>query len=367
MAYRVPFVNYPKQYRTMEKEIDTAVKEVFLKGDYILRQAVTDFETRAAAFIGVKHVIGTSNGTDALILSLKAAGIKPGDEVVTVAHTFVASIAAIVHVGATPVLVDIGEDMEMNMDRLVEAITPRTRAVIPVHFNGRMCHMGRLMEIVRKHNLLVIEDACQALGATFEGRKAGSFGLAGCFSFYPAKLLGAAGDAGCITTDSDEINERVRSLREHGRHNKDELIAYGFTNRLDNIQAAILNVKLNYVSAWIERRRRFASMYDRGLADVSGVKLPIGSGGPYKDIYQNYVLRAQRRDELAKWLTEKGVETIISNPIPIHHQEALGLKKFRLPVTEQLAKEVITIPNVPELEDDQIQYAIETIKAFYNR
>jgi dTDP-4-amino-4,6-dideoxygalactose transaminase len=367
MTYRVPFVDYPKQYLSMEKEIDAAVKAVFQKGDFILRQAVTDFESRAAAFIGVKHVIGVSNGTDALILSLKAAGIKAGDEVITVAHTFVASIAAIVHVGATPVLVDVGEDMEMDVDKLETAITPRTRAVMPVHFNGRMCHMGRLMEIARKHKLLVIEDACQALGATFEGKKAGSFGLTGCFSFYPAKLLGAAGDAGCVSTNDDGMNERIRSLRDHGRRNKDELVGYGFTNRLDNLQAAILNVKLNYVPAWIERRRRFAGMYDRGLAGVPGLKLPVGSGGPFQDIYQNYVLRVQKRDALAAWLKEQGVETIISNPIPIHFQKALGLEKFRLPVTEQLAGEVITIPNVPELEDSQIRIVIDTIREFYKK
>jgi dTDP-4-amino-4,6-dideoxygalactose transaminase len=351
----------------MERELDAAIKDVFLKGDFILRQAVTDFESSAAAYIGVKHVVGVSNGTDALILSLKAAGIKPGDEVITVAHTFVASIAAIVHVGATPILVDVGDDMEMDMYRLEEAVTPRTRAIMPVHFNGRMCHMGRLMEIARKHELMVIEDACQALGATYEDKKAGSFGLAGCFSFYPAKLLGAAGDAGCVSTNDDGMDERIRSLRDHGRRNKDELVTYGFTNRLDNIQAAILNVKLNYVPGWIERRRRFAAMYDRGLKGVPGVRLPIGSGGAFQDTYQNYVLRVEKRDQLVAWLKDKGVETIVSNPIPIHFQEALGLRKFKLPVTEKYASEVVTLPNVPELEDDQVRYVIDVIREFYSR
>ncbi|OGO02802.1 MAG: hypothetical protein A2Y72_00470 [Chloroflexi bacterium RBG_13_53_26] len=369
MIYRVPFVNYPAHYRQMESEIDAAIKEVLSKGDLILRHHVQDFESGVASFLGVRYAVGVSSGTDAMILSLHAAGIGQGDEIITVAHTFVATIEAIVHCGAVPVLVDIGEDFNMDVDELERAISPRTRAIIPVHLNGRLCDMQKLMAIAQAHNLVVIEDAAQALGASFDGKKGGSFGLAGCFSFYPAKLLGAAGDAGLVCTNDEGFAEKIRLLRDHGRPSTDKTkhVCYGFTGRLDNLQAAILDVKFKYVPSWIQRRREIASLYERGLVNIPGVKLPLppSSNGRFFDVYQNYVLRVSERDKLVPHLREKGIETIVSNPIPVHHQQALGLSHFHLPRTEQFAKKVISIPLIPEMSDEQAEYVIQTIRSFY--
>jgi len=365
MTYRVPFVGYIAQYKSLEKEIDAAVKEVLANGDLILRRQVQDFENDMASFLGVKYAIGTSSGTDALHLSLLAAGIGQGDEVITVAHTFVASIAAIVHSRATPVLVDVGDDMNMDGSQLEKAISKRTKAILSVHLNGHLCDIAKIMAVAQEHNLLLIEDAAQALGATFDGRKAGSFGLAGCFSFYPAKLLGAAGDAGLVSTSDKGIADQVRYLRDHGRRTKDELVTYGFTNRLDNLQAAILGVKLKHVPVWIKRRREIADLYFNGLSGIPGVTLPPRSNGHFSDVYQNYVLRVSQRDRLTAYLKEQGVETIISNPIPVHHQPGLGLSHFRLPNTERLAEEVISIPLFPELDNGQVEYVIQVIREFY--
>ena len=365
MTYKVSFVGYVAQYKSLEKEIDAAIKEVLSKGDLILRHQVQDFEDSMAAFLGVRYPVGVSSGTDALHLALRAAGLGRGDEVITVAHTFVASIAAIVHCEATPVLVDVGDDMNMDVNQIENAISPKTKAILPVHLNGRLCDMGGVMRIGEEHNLIVIEDAAQALGAAFDGRKGGSFGVAGCFSFYPAKILGAAGDAGLVCTTNKDIADTIRFLRDHGRQTKDKLVGYGFTNRLDNLQAAILNVKLKHVPRWIQRRQEIAGLYYNGLSNVPNMKLPPRSDERFVDVYQNYVLRVSDRDKLASYLREKGVETIISNPIPVHHQRALGLSHFRLPYTEQVAKEVISIPLIPEMDDGQVEYVIQSIRDFY--
>jgi len=366
MSYKVPFVGYKIQYQNLKEEIDEAVKSVLNRGDLILRKDVEEFEKNLSSFLGVKYAVGVNSGTDALIFALKAAGIGPGDEVITVSHTFVASIASIIHVGATPVLIDVREDFNMDVNKIEEAVTPRTRAILPVHLNGRVCQMDKIMEIAKSHNLIVIEDAAQALGAKFNGEMAGSFGSAGCFSFYPAKLLGAAGDAGVVVTNNEEIAEKIRLFRNHGQK-PPEIICYGWTSRLDNLQAAILNVKLKYLPEWIKRRREIAEIYNKGLADISQVKLPPtpDSDERYFDIYQNYVLKVQKRDELFAFLKEKGVETLIKDPIAVHRHPNLELSHFHLPYTEQLAKEVISLPLYPELTNEQIQYVIDCVKEFY--
>jgi dTDP-4-amino-4,6-dideoxygalactose transaminase len=326
-----------------------------------------DFEKNIASFVGTKYAIGLNSGTDALYLALKATGIGPGDEVITVAHTFVASVAVIVHSGAKPILVDVGEDFNMDMEKVEPAITKKTKAILPVHLNGRMCDMEKLMALAKKHNLFVIEDAAQAMGAKFDGKVAGSFGLAGCFSLYPFKVLGAFGDAGMMTTNDSQIAEKVRLLRDHGQKTKTEIVCYGFNSRLDNLQAAILNVKFKYLPNWIKIRREIAELYYQGFSNIPEVKLPPRSDERHFDIYQNYVLRVQKRDELAKFLKEKGVETLIKDPIALHHHLALGLSHFQLPYTEKLAKEVISIPIYPELTDEQVKYVINCIKDFYKK
>jgi len=367
MDYKIPFVGYKLQYKNLKSEIDAAVKRVLSQGDLILREDVEKFEKNLADFVGAKYAVGLNSGTDALFLSLKAAGIGKGDEVVTVSHSFIASISTIVQSGATPVLVDVKEDFLMDMEKLKEAITPKTKVIIPVYLNGRMCEMEKLMEVVEKHNLIIVEDAAQSLGAEFQGKKAGSFGLTGCFSFYPAKVLGCFGDGGAITTNNPEVAEKIRLLRDHGEKSKTEIVCYGWNSRLDNLQAAVLNVKLKYLPGWIKRRREIAEIYNKGLSGIVGVKLPPspGSDSEHFDVFQNYVIRAKKRDELFGYLKENGVETLIKDSVPNHWQKGLGLSHFSLPFTEQLAKEVISLPIYPELTKKQIDYAIESIKNFY--
>jgi len=364
---KIPFVNYKIQYQHLKEEINEVINQTLTEGNLILREDVEKFERNLTSFVGTKYAVGLSSGTDALFLSLKAAGIGPGDEVIVASHTFVASIAAIVHTGAKPVLVDVKDDFTLDVNQLEKVITDKTKAIIPVHLNGRVCEMDRIMEVAQKYNLIVIEDAAQALGAKYKGKMAGSFGLTGCFSFYPAKILGSYGDAGAIATNNEEIAEKVRLLRSHGQKTKTEIVCYGWTARLDNLQAAVLNVKFKYLPEWIRRRREIAEIYHKGLKDVSQIKLPPApdSDKRYFDVYQNYVIRAEKRDELKSYLEKQGVETLIKDPIPNHWQKALNLMHFQLPLTEQLAKEVISLPMYPELTQGQIEYVIKCVKEFY--
>ena len=369
MEYKVPFVGYKLQYNNLKEEINGAIQRVLERGDLILRADVEKFEKDLADFVGTKYAVALNSGTDALFLSLKAAGIGKGHEVITVSHTFIASIIAIVQSGAVPVLVEVGEDFLMDIEKVKEAITQKTKAIMPVHLNGRICDMKKLMDIAEKHNLIVLEDVAQALGAEFNGKKAGSFGLTGCFSFYPAKVLGCFGDGGAITTNDSEVAEKIRLLRDHGQKTKTEIICYGWNSRLDNLQAAILNVKSKYLPERIKRRREIAETYNQNLSGIAGVKLPPSpdSNSEHFDVYQNYVLRVEKRDELFKYLKEKGVETLVKDPIPNHWQKGLSLSHFKLPYTEQLAKEVISLPMYPELTEEQIEYTINSIRNFYEK
>lgn len=368
MVYSVPFVNYPEHYRRMWNEVIGAISEALSRGDLLLRGQLKQFEQDIASFIGVKYAVGLNSGTDAMFLSLKAAGIGPRDEVITVAHTFVATITVIVNCGAKPILVDVGEDMNMDVEQVEQKISPKTKAILPVDLNGRLCDMGKLTKIAHEHNLILIEDAAQALGANFNGKKGGSFGLTGCFSLYPAKILGAAGDGGFATTNDEEMYEKISLLRDHGQDRKTgKILFYGFNSRLDNVQAAILNVKLKYLPKWIERRREIAKIYHEGLSDLSEVKLlpPPTATGPYYDVYQNYVIRVKDRDELVKFLEKNGVETMVSWRIPNHLQPALNLDHFSLPRTVKLSNEVLSLPMYPELTDEQVHYVIDVIHDFY--
>jgi len=367
MAYRVRFVNYPEHYKRIWNEVRGAIDECLSKGDLIARKQLDDFEADLAKFVGTKYALGLNSGTDALLLSLKAAGIGKGDEVVTVSHTFVATIMSIVFNNATPKLVDIGEDMEMDVSKLDAAITRKTRAIIPVHLNGRMTDMRAVSKIAKERGLVVVEDAAQALGARVGGLSSGATGLTGCFSFYPAKILGCAGDGGALTTNDDEIARNVKLLRDHGfKRDTNELLMYGFNSRLDNIQAAMLGIKLRYLPDWIRRRRQIAALYKKGLDGVAGLKLPPGpdDSGDFFDVYQNYVIRSERRDELNSFLRENGVETLISWPKPNHHHPNLGLTKFKLPVTEKISQTVISLPMYPEMSDGEVGYVVDVLREF---
>jgi len=359
MKWKVPFVNFPAQYQKIKPEIDGAIQDCLERGAFILQKEVEEFEKTLAEFVGTKYAIGVNCGTDALFFSLLAAGIGQGDEVITVSEAYIAPISKIIHAGATPVLVDVKDDLLMDMDEAEKAISSKTKAILPVHMAGAICDMERLLLIAKKHNLIVIEDACQALGAKQNNKMAGSFGLTGCFSFYPAKILGAYGDAGAVVTNDEKIANEIRVLRDGGRKNKLEIVRHGYNSLLDNIQAAILNVKFKYLPEWIERRKEIAKMYNEGLKNIPGLKLP------QSQTYQDYILRAPRRDELAKFLEEKGVEVLVRETIPNHLQKDLGLSYCKLPNTERFAREKIRLPIVPELTNKQVEYVIERIKKFY--
>ena len=367
MAYKVRFVNYPEHYKRIWEEVMDEISNCLSKGDLIARQQLDDFEANLAKFVGTKYAVGLNSGTDALLLSLKAAGIGKGDEVITVSHTFVATIMAIVFNHGTPKLIDIGEDMEMEASLLDDAVTRKTKAIIPVHLNGRMTDMRIVNKIAKENELIVIEDAAQALGAKVGNLNSGGSGLTGCFSFYPAKMLGCAGDGGALVTNDEKIMKHVRLLRDHGfKRDTNDLLMYGYNSRLDNIQAAILNVKMKYLPDWIRRRRSIATIYERGLKGSGDLILPPGpSLGDYFDVYQNYVIRTEKRDKLHAFLKENGIETLISWPKPTHLHKALELTKFKLPMTEKISKTVLSLPMYPELMDEEIRYVIDTVKAFY--
>ncbi len=356
-----------KEFLRIEDEVLDTMRKVLVAGDLIMRQQMLDFEHNLASFVGTADAVGVSNCTDGLRLLLEAVGIGPGDEVITVSHTFMATMAVIHQVGATPVLVDVGDDHNMDVAKLEAAVTPRTKAIIPVDLNGRMVRMDRVMEVAKAHNLLVIEDSAQALGASYLGVRGGAWGIAGAFSFYPAKLLGAYGDAGAVVTSDAGLAARLRELRDHGRISKTGFSGWGYNCRLDNMQAAILDLKLKKVPEWIGQRRRLAAIYDEELADVGTVKRPPGpDGGPFFDIYQNYVIEAKNRDGLQAQLASRGIETLISpGPVP-NHKQPVGLDHFDLPRTEALCASVLSLPLNNELGEEQVLEVAGAIKDFYS-
>lgn len=370
MMWKVRYVDYPAQFKKMEAEIMETVRTVLSRGDLMLRQQLRDFETHFASFVGTKEAVGVGNCTDALRLSLIAAGIGPGDDVITVSHTFVATVAAIHHVGATPILVDIGDDHNMNIELVAQAITPRTKAILPVHLNGRLCDMGRLMDLADQHGVIVIEDSAQALGASYDRRRGGSFGLAGCFSFYPAKLLGAFGDAGALVTNDPEIAAQIRLLRDHGRTSGGDVARWSFNSRMDNLHAAILDLKLRYLPNSIHRRREIAQRYHGLLADLEQLRLPPppDEAGPYFDVYQNYEIEAEDRDNLAAHLKEESIEVLIPwGGNAVHQFEALSLSHFKLPVTERVLGRALMLPITTEITDDQVECVATSIRNFYSK
>ena len=292
----------------------------------------------------------------------------PGDEVVTVAHTFVATISAIVHTGATPVMVDVADDYNIDIDRLEQAITRRTKAILCVHLNGRVCDMDRIREIADKHGVVVIEDAAQALGATFNGQHAGSFGVAGCFSFYPFKILGGFGDGGALTTNDPKVARMAALLRYNGEDRETgEYHHHGYTALLDNVQAAVLDVKLKHLPAWIEHRREIAERYTTALDGLNGISLPPADDRRRCDVFQNYVIRTADRDSLQAHLTRSGIETLIHWPKPIWTHAGLGLPNPGLPKTERLCREVLSLPMSAETTPDHVDVVVQAIGEFVSR
>lgn len=370
MKWKIKFFDYPLQFKIHEKEYMKIIKDVLSRGAYILCEEVERFEHNLAKFVGVKYAIGVGNCTDALLLSMHAAGIGRGDEVITVSHTFVATVEVIKFLGATPIFVDIADDHCMNVDLVESAITSKTKAIVPVQLNGRICtNMDKLVKITERHNLILIEDSAQALGAKYKEKGAGTFGLAGNFSFYPAKLLGTFGDAGAVVTNDKKFARKVRMLRNHGRLEGTDINLWGLNCRIDNLHAAILDYKLKKLPGWIKRRREIAEMYDEGLSSIKELKLPptpIDSNSHY-DVFQNYELEAERRDALRTFLKEKSIEAPVQwGGKAVHQFAGLNLKNVKLPKVDQLFAKALMLPLYPELKSEQVEYVIEKIREFYD-
>lgn len=380
----------------IKRELDAAYFEVISKGDLIDRSQLKHFEENLAAFVGTKYAVGLNSGYDALHLSLRAAGIGPGDEVIVPAHTFVASASAIVNVGAKPVLVDVGKDFNIDCDKVEELLEFETRnsklkikAIMPVHLNGYMADMSRVMEIVKKYNLIVVEDTCQSLGASMVNqesrvrsqksevgiqdsgdsrKKAGAWGLTGCWSFYPFKILGGYGDGGAITTNDPNVAIFATRMRYNGEDRiTGEYHGHGYTCLLDNLQAAFLDVKLRHLPRWIKRRREIAERYRAGLSDLPDLTLPHYSDPRRDHVYQNYVVRSKQGDAFSDHLQNNGVEVLIQFRKPYYKHEALKLEDRGFPETEALSKEVCSLPMNVEMTDEELEYVIETVRSFFKK
>lgn len=358
----VRFVDLQAQIRGLQPAINDAIQEVIHRGDFILGQAVTAFEDEWARFCGVKHAVGVDSGLSAIELALRAGGIGQGDEVITQANTFIATVGAVMAVGARPVLVDCNEQGQVDVAAVERAITKRTRAILPVHLYGLIGDIDGVLEVAGQAGLRVIEDACQAHGAAYRGRRAGSFGWAAAFSFYPAKNLGAFGDAGVLVTDDDDLAEAVRMLRNYGSKAKYEHVTAPLNHRLDTIQAAVLRVKLPHLDGWNDRRRYLADAYREHLSG-GAVGLPA-SAQEGRHVYHLFVVQAAERDAMRAALTAQGIETGVHYPIPLHAQPALRSLGYRLgtfPNAERLAAHSLSLPMYPELPLAHIERVAEAI------
>ena len=364
---RVPYVDLPAQHVALRTRLLEAVGRVLDHGQFILGPEVEEFERRFAALCGTRHAVGLNSGTDALVLALKALGVGPGDEVVTAPNSYVATASAIALVGARPVFADVGPDYNLDPERVAERLTPRTRALLPVHLTGRPARMEELRDLARQHGLRLIEDCAQAVRAERRGRRVGSWGDAGCFSLHPLKNLSACGDGGVLTTDDDGVAERVRRLRNLGLRDRNMCVEPSSNSRLDTVQAAMLLVKLETLEDTTRARRAHAAFYRDALAGVPEVRTPEEGADEFA-VYHTFVIRARRRDELQAFLAGRGVGTAIHYPVPIHLQEAfleIGGGPGAFPEAEAQAREILSLPVHPDLSAEQLDHVARSIRAFY--
>jgi len=363
----IPFINLIAQHAALKTELLEAVARVLGHGQFILGPEVGEFERRVADKCGVRHAVGVGNGTDALIIALTVLGIGEGDEVITPPNSFVATTSAIVMAGARPVFVDSDDDFNIDVARIEAAVTPRTKAILPVHLTGRPARMGPLMQIADARGLHVIEDCAQAFGAEYEGRPVGSFGRIGCFSMHPLKTLNACGDGGVLTTDDGDLAERMRLLRNLGLKTRDECVEWSGNSRLDTLHAAMLLVKLDHLDDWVAQRRVNAAHYRRLLAGVREITPPIDRENE-RAVYHTFVVQADRRDALAAFLKARGIGTAIHYAVPIHLQPVarhLGCGPGAYPVTESQAARILSLPVYPELRLEDIERVAASIRDFY--
>jgi dTDP-4-amino-4,6-dideoxygalactose transaminase len=363
---RIPFVDFPAQYAEEKEAIHRCVEQVFREGQFIGGPAVGALEEAVARFVGTKHAIALNSGTDALIFAMRAGGVNQGDEVITPPNSFVASTAAVVHIGAKPVFVDVLPDQNIDPDRIEAAITPRTKAIMPVHLTGRIADMDPIMKIAARHKLLVVEDAAQAFGSTYNGTQAGALGHVGCFSTHPLKNLNAAGDGGLVTTNDDAIAARIRSLRNHGLVDRNTVQEFAFVSRMDTLQAAFLLERLSRLASVIERRRRNAALY-RSLLDPKHVFMPPCRNTEF-NTFHTFVVQVDRRDALQKALADAGIGSAIHYPIPIHLQPAaksLGQARGAFPVVERQAGRILSLPIHQFLTEDDVRHVAQAVNRFY--
>ncbi|MCS7048544.1 MAG: DegT/DnrJ/EryC1/StrS family aminotransferase [Verrucomicrobiae bacterium] len=362
---QVPLLDLKAQYATIREEVRKALDEVCESQHFILGPEVEKLEQNVAAYSGCAHGIGVSSGTDALLVALMAIEVKPGDEVITTPYSFFATAGVIARLGARPVFVDIEpKTYNINPALIERAITSRTRAIIPVHLFGQCADMDSILDVARRHQLPVIEDAAQAIGAQYDGKRAGSMGTVGCFSFFPSKNLGGFGDGGMVVTNDATLAERVRVLRVHGSKPKYYHQLVGGNFRLDALQAAVLNVKFKYLDAWTAGRQRNAAFYDRAFAD-----LPLQRPAAVRHhIYNQYIIRTKRRDELQAFLKAAGIGTEIYYPVPLHLQKCfadLGYRQGDFPEAEAAARETLALPIYPELKEEQLAYVVDCVRQFF--
>jgi len=364
------FLDLTVQYKSIKKEIDGAVKRVLGKAVFVGGKEVEEFEKEVTQFCGVKYAIGVNSGTDALFLSLKALGVGPGDEVITTPFTFIATAGVIANCGAKPVFVDIDpETFNIDPSKIEKVITKKTKAILPVHLFGQMADMDEIMKIAEKYKLSVVEDAAQAIGAKHKGKKAGTIGDLGCFSFFPSKNLGAYGDGGMIITNNEKLSQKIRLLKNHGSSPKEKYLnlIVGTNSRLDSLQAAILRVKLKYLTKWSRERAKKADYYSKNLENIVDIIVPKINLGRIH-IFHQYTIRTKFRDKLQQYLKEKEIPTMIYYPLPLHLQPAFKYLKYRqgdFPIAEKTAEEVLSLPVFPELKKKEQDLIIKEIKEFY--
>jgi dTDP-4-amino-4,6-dideoxygalactose transaminase len=358
-----------EQFANPEPILD-GIRALLKRGDFTLGAELAKFEASFAKLIGSKYAIGVGSGTDALKLALKAAGVKPGDEVITAANTFIATVGAINEIGARPVLVDVTPTFTINTKLIEAAITLKTKAIMPVHLTGEPADMEAIMKIAAKHKLVVVEDACQAISAAINGKTVGTFGVAGGFSLHPLKNLNVWGDGGVIVTDSPEVDKELRLLRNHGLANRDEIEILGHNSRLDTLQAIVGNWLIGSTKDITDKRIAHAAMYERAFKDMSDVITLTPLRPNVRRVYHLFMMRVKRRGELFKYLIDNGVEAKVHYPIPLHLQKGLahlGYKQGSFPESEAQSKDIVTLPVDQHLNDDQISYVIETVRRFYGR
>lgn len=363
----VPFFNYPYVFTSSEEDFVSIFRDVGHRGAFIMQRDLRDFEQHLAEYTGAKYALGVANATDGLHIALRAAGIGPGDEVIFCSHTMVATAAAIHFAGAIPVPVECGPDHLIDPASVEAAVTARTKAIMPTQLNGRTCDMDALQAIADKHDLLIVEDAAQALGSRFKGKQVGTFGVASAISFYPAKNLGCLGDGGAVLINDDDVYRNLLLLRDHGRDEDGDVVMWGLNTRLDNLQAAILDYKLARYNEEVSRRREIASLYQKRLGDVDELVLPPApdSDPNHFDVFQNYEIEAEQRDELRAYLKENGVGTLIQwGGKAVHQFEKLGFT-VSLPHTERMFTRCLMLPLNRSLSDDDVLYVCDIIRRFY--